>query len=358
MREHISFGDPWRMPIEVPYSLLVRDESLAWSCGQIPLDRDARVLSPGNLEAQTEIVCNHIATLLQRAKMPKTGLGQIVAYFVGGRDDEQRMIQQLRDRLGTQPLIVPICVPYLYLDGLLLEIDAFAGEIALATGERSTGDLQVRYCDAGEVVWMSVVTDRGNLPDARRQLDNVLADLGLIPAQRLSDRWISGYSRREDLLEIGKNLSDLQLLDDEGAVIGSADSQALVTGMLSYVRGATPHRERHELEGVRLTECRGELFTWMSARSLQDDESLVAQTADVMEQLGHVLRASGLDFGSVVKATSLYIGGSSAEELYANMRLRNRCYNKPGPASTGLPVAMFGDPASQIGVELFALRSR
>lgn len=30
--------------------------------------------------------------------------------------------------------------------------------------------------------------------------------------------------------------------------------------------------------------------------------------------------------------------GASADELHANMRVRNACYTQPGPASTGVPV--------------------
>ena len=49
------------------------------------------------------------------------------------------------------------------------------------------------------------------------------------------------------------------------------------------------------------------------------------------------------------------MGGESEEDLYANMRIRNGYYSRPGPASTGLAVHGFADPECRITVELLAV---
>ena len=65
---------------------------------------------------------------------------------------------------------------------------------------------------------------------------------------------------------------------------------------------------------------------------------------------------AGLGFMDVGKSTTHYVG-SSPEELHDNMRVRNIHYQKPGPASTGLPVFGFLHPASKVVVDL-VLRTR
>ena len=74
-----------------------------------------------------------------------------------------------------------------------------------------------------------------------------------------------------------------------------------------------------------------------------------------MEVLAETLAAEGMDFSSVVKSTSHYVGGSTPEELYANMMIRNGYYRRPGPASTGLPVSGLADRNSRIVVDFLVL---
>jgi len=66
--------------------------------------------------------------------------------------------------------------------------------------------------------------------------------------------------------------------------------------------------------------------------------------------------ASAANPKDVAKSTTHYVGGSTAEELHDNMSVRNRRYTKPGPASTGLPVFGFADPASKIVVDITLVR--
>ena len=92
-------------------------------------------------------------------------------------------------------------------------------------------------------------------------------------------------------------------------------------------------------------------MTWTQARARRE-AGLVAQTEAIMAALDVHLASLGLAYGDVVKSTTHYVGGSSAEELHENMAVRNRRYTKPGPASTGLPVFGFADPESKVVVDL------
>ena len=81
-------------------------------------------------------------------------------------------------------------------------------------------------------------------------------------------------------------------------------------------------------------------------------DGLVPQTEAVMAALDEHLPALGLGYADVVKSTTHYVAGDSAEELHDNMAVRNRRYRSPGPASTGVPVHGFADPACRIAVTL------
>ena len=68
-RSFVPFEALWHMPIDVPYSFMVRDGARAWSCGQLALDQSSQVMAPGDLVRQSEIVCDYIETILERGEL-------------------------------------------------------------------------------------------------------------------------------------------------------------------------------------------------------------------------------------------------------------------------------------------------
>ena len=104
--------------------------------------------------------------------------------------------------------------------------------------------------------------------------------------------------------------------------------------------------------GVRIETARTGRFTRVSARVVDGVDGLVPQTEAVMAALDEHLPALGLAYTDVVKSTTHYVAGDSPEELHDNMAVRNRRYASPGPASTGVPVDRFADPACRIVVTL------
>ncbi len=75
-----------------------------------------------------------------------------------------------------------------------------------------------------------------------------------------------------------------------------------------------------------------------------------------MAVIDQALHEHGIGFDAVVKSTSHYVGGGSPDELHDNMAVRNRYYDKPGPASTGLPVFGLAGDDSRIAVDVLAVR--
>jgi enamine deaminase RidA (YjgF/YER057c/UK114 family) len=108
--------------------------------------------------------------------------------------------------------------------------------------------------------------------------------------------------------------------------------------------------------GVRQVRREAGRYLSVLGRSTRPGRPVPEQTKAIMEAHKAVLDKDGLDFSDVVKQQTHYVGTPAAEDLYANMRIRNSYYTKPGPASTGLAVYGFADPASEITIELLAVR--
>ncbi|WP_448955825.1 Rid family hydrolase [Labrys neptuniae] len=357
MRSFIPFGDPWKLDIAVPYSFLVKDRDLAWTCGQVPLDGASRVLAPDDLLGQARVVCDYIEVILGKNGISPSALGKLVLYYVGReQDDAQRLMAYCQRRFDSRPMLVPVAVPHFYYDGMLLEVDAFASSSGGAMLQCSKGRARVKIIDAGELAWVGLTAHIEDLNECVGLLRSALSDFGVAFEQRLSEHWIAPGGTG-DLMAVANALQQAGLISDGGSLVESTDPNAHLVGEITYVRDkSAPIRGTSKDVGdVRIVTRRSGPFAWCSARSRDGDLGLVAQTSRLMRAMAEALHGEGMDFRSVVKSTSHYVGGSSADELYENMMVRNRYYSTPGPASTGLPVSRLADPSSRIGVDFLAI---
>jgi len=294
------------MAIDVPYSYLVRDDGLAWTCGQIALDNKSEVLHPGDLVRQSTVVCDHITTILERAGLDAVGLRRLYLYYVSpDATVVEEMLAAFRDRFGPSVLLEAIPVPHFYYDGILLEVD----------------------------VWWA------------ESVDELRFSFAVVPtpsAERLS----------EHLVVRTEELHRPHDVPDPGAVI---DGGAKLTEAMFLSVELPGHEVTTDIDlrdDIITVLRRAGSFTWLQGRSTHGAPGLVEQTEAIMSRFDDVIESLGLAYADVAKSTTHYVGGSSAEELHGNMAVRNRRYTKPGPASTGLPVYGFADPASQVVVDL------
>ena len=353
MRSFVPFEGIWAMPIEVPYSFLVKDGDLAWTCGQLPLDRASRVRAPGDLAAQTEIVCDYIAAILVRAGLRVENIGKLLLYYVPGKTgDAERMLSLSRERFGPRPVLVPIAVPYFYYRDLLLEVDVFAGSPGGRVIKRSGAGAEVQVTDGGELAWASITLPPDALTAGSELLEEALAEIGLRLNDRLSDHWIAPANSAT-----AAELRRLDLLTDEGGLIAGPAEALAVIGDLTFVKGAAAMAATAASASadLRIFTRRKGRFAWLSARASDNRLGLVPQTERLMTGLENSLKAMGLGFDKVVKSTSHYVGSAAPEELRDNMAVRNAYYRKPGPASTGLPVFALADADSRIAVDILAV---
>ncbi len=329
-RRFVPFGSHWAMGIDVPYSLGVIDHGQFWCCGQCPLDLQAAVLAPGDLPAQLAIVADLIRKQFSPHGITTSSIAKLVAYVDGDAGDLADTQRILRDALSPVPLVVAIGVPPFYYPGMRVEIDAYGAEdssAVLTGGCVRTGDL-VHL--AGPVSDVEVIARGAGLSMDR-----------LISARLYG---LSGMDLPPEIFDAGCRV-DCRL---------PAGGEALADLVFAPEPGVT-HIE--SVGEVRLTRRRVGRYLGLTGRSLTPSKSLAGAAQSIMSAFGEALAADGLSFVDVVKQQTFYVGGANAEDLYANMRIRNAHYATPGPASTGLAIAGFADDDCRITIELIACRS-
>lgn len=333
-RRHVPFGSHWAMGITVPYSLGVIDGGTFWSCGQCPLDRAARVLHPGDLAAQLTYVAGLIRDQFAPYGITPGSIARLVAYVAGDAEEVEFARRYLARALAPVPLVIAVGVPPFYYEGMRVEIDVHGGEEepqVLPGGSIRSGDL-VHISARPELVAPA------------------MAAAGVSPGQLVSARLYATEGVRPVLPEA--------VVWDDGATITAAlppGETALAD--LVFAAGEAVAPVIHEAMGtVILTRRKAGRWLGLLGRSSAEGQSLAGATRAIMEAFAGELASQGLGFADVVKQQTHYIGGANAEDLYANMTIRNSYYHRPGPASTGLAVAGIAGAPSCITIEILACK--
>lgn len=341
-------GELWSMRIEHPYSLLVREGGFAWSCGQCPLSADGAVLAPGDLVAQAAHVDRYIRRLLEKAALTPGSVGKLVVYHeVGDARATERMLRLFRAAYPGA-ILLPVATPFFYYEGMLIEVDVHAAERRAPLAARDGPGFRLRAVDAGDLVWASVETAHALDSSALR---DALRAIGVSAGALLGDHWFVDGTGAAPALD---PLRQAGLVTDPGAAVGVSLPHGIAAmGELTFAGGgAAAAIETPAHPGIALVARGSRRHFWIAARSLAPDLGLVGETKAIMAAVAETLRARGWRFEAVAKATTHYVGSSAAEDLHDNMAVRNAYYRRPGPASTGLPVAAFPLSASRIAVDV------
>jgi len=349
MRRFVPFELLWSMPVEVPYSLLVRDGPDAWSCGQAPLDREGRVRASGDLEDQTRIVCGFIDRLLEEADFGRDGLAKLVLYHDAAEaGDRTAMLEQVTSWFGRLPLVVPVAVPKLFYDGMQIEVDAFATEGAVRTGARERDGCTVRTASGAAQVWALIEmpgdADADLMQTAQNLLGDCLADAGIEAGPPLCEHWYAPEGSSEALVASPFAPPPAMVVLTPGDRIYGELTWGLEP--TEIVDAAQPD--------VALTVRRSGRYIWLSASS-PNGGGLVGETESIMKAMAATLADHSLSFADVVKSVTHYVGAGTPEELHANIAVRNARYESPGPASTGIPVAGLAQAGASVAVDLMAI---
>ena len=94
-----------------------------------------------------------------------------------------------------------------------------------------------------------------------------------------------------------------------------------------------------------------------SNANVVDPGELETQTVTSMDNVGKVLAGFGLGFSDVAKLNTYYRSMRGAEDLHANVSIRGDYFQKPGPASTGIPFPNLAYAGMEIEIEAIAMAS-
>ncbi len=357
---YLPFDAVWKMRIDHPYSLLVREGNVLWSCGQCPLDSLGNVLHPGDLMRQAEAVAGFIRRFLGEMQSRVSSIGRLVVYYVRTAPDNGPRLKELFHReFGPSVQVMPVAVPHFYYDGMLIEVDVFASdekaEGACFVDEESRLTLEV--CDAGPFIWATVSSPCTTGQDIGLRLDRLLARANLSRDTLLAEQWF---------LPAGCDVSAIGLVVRQGCDAKSgvrlSDTDADIMAELTFAKAPASDGDLQvmvaDVEHLSILLHMAGGYFHLTALDASPDRDLVEQTARIMRGVEAAFVKSGLSFQDVRKATTYYIAGSSADELHDNMSVRNGYYAKPGPASTGLPVEGLLVAGARVSISLFGVVPR
>ncbi len=357
---YLPFDAVWKMRIDHPYSLFVREGTILWSCGQCPLDNLGNVLHSGDLLRQAEVVAGFIRRFLGQMHGRTSGIGRLVVYYVRtAPGDAARLKDLFRSEFGQSVQVVPVAIPHFYYDGMLIEVDVFASDEKAAGAvlvDEDTG-MTLEVSDAGPFVWATVSSPGAAFDEIGPRLMQLLVRAGLSRDCLLAEQWFlplgcnpSGgfFSEKDD--QVTHNA--IRVSDAEADIVAELTfAKAVVVG--EPLRTAVSDTDRVSIS----LHIAGEYFH-LTAIDASPDRDLVEQTSGIMKGVAALFADAGLSFRDVRKATTYYVAGSSADELHDNMSVRNGYYAKPGPASTGLPVEGLAVPGARVSISLFGVVSR
>ncbi len=352
-RTYVPFQSIWKMGIDHPYSLWVADGAVAWSCGQCPIDSNGAIIAPWDLVAQRRFVAGLIKRTLETGAIAPTHVCKLIVYYVPEADaNASGMIDEMRSQFGSNVVVVPVAVPHFYYEGMLIEVDVFAStnRPRYWTAEDEHGRVWVQFVDSGELIHAKVTCDAlgGGWETVRAWLEKGMQLSGLSREHWLADYWFVSSDEASGLLH---GAAKDGFCSDPGAaaLCDWGDETRVVADIIFVPGGGAVADLVLESEGLRFRR-RGRFFHISARRA--EPTSLIQQTAGNMGAVRRALRAEGLGFDNVSKATTLYAGGSKPAELHDNMSVRNSHYEQPGPASTGLPVLRFPFSSSLITVDV------
>ena len=131
-------------------------------------------------------------------------------------------------------------------------------------------------------------------------------------------------------------------------------------GARSVLRLPSPWRRPGRSVPVGGVRC-GDTVFLSSQLPLDEDGAVVhpgdlnAQTRLCIERTRDLLAAAGLGLDHMVKQTSYFFGDADPKDIVTNQTLRSSFYREPAGASTGVPLADFGEPGVLAAIDTIAM---
>ncbi|MDE0457824.1 MAG: RidA family protein [Chromatiales bacterium] len=143
---------------------------------------------------------------------------------------------------------------------------------------------------------------------------------------------------------------------DGWAVCGEAQGE----DARSVLRLASPWRRPGRSAHVGGVRC-GDVVFLSSQLPLDEHGAVVhpgdlnAQTRLCIERTRELLETAGLGLDHMMKQTSYFFGDADPKDIVTNQTLRSSFYREPAGASTGVPLADFGEPGVLTAIDTIAM---
>jgi len=377
-RRHVYPENHWRMRVDIPYSMGVRQDDLFFLCGQADLAGDGEVRNPDDLLAQSASALDHIQSVVEAMDCSLGDVSKLIVYFVpddtASIEDYERWLAD-RLSLAVLPVITLVPLEHFFYPGLRVEIDAYgivgkpprkviaspSGPFSLAVQQgrfTHVGGLVAENPDSGVVASGDVVAQSHyvleRLDDLLDSLDAERTDIVKINNWYVgggtAEEWArSARVRAEYYAEPGPVATGLPVtgLKREGLqiqtdcwIMHGPNGQSLPK-LHSWPKG---HWDwpvhlpfKHGLKCDNMIFTGGQVSMNDSGEVVDHDDMLI-QARTSMENIRRVIEPLGGDFPDVIKVNAFYAGHDNPETLHDNMQIRNGYFRKPGPASTGIPL--------------------
>ncbi len=396
-RTHVLSQGLWEMQIAVPYPKAVRCGEMVFTCGQCDLDEHGRPLRPDDLRAQTDQTMAYAYQVLSEAGASPKDLVRLQVFYVsdGGIDEDayRRHLATIARAAGTRNAVIALSpLPHFYYPGMAVEIDAASviGAEPRQTAAQTSWIVApfTEALRAGEMIFITAEPrdEKGTVlhPGAigaqtAAVIDAIEASLAEFGADlrdlvKLSFAYDGGEAawhalaaaRAARLPEPGPVVTDVPLrnLAPAGTCVRvEAVAMRGTDGRRLPMERIQPETHWHwplAQPFAQAVRCQDKVFVGAQLPLDQSGRIIApgnveAQTKAAMDSLGALLDRFGLGFAQVVKANTYYVGGPNPEDLHRNMAVRNRYYKKPGPASTGVPVAALPFRGATVSIEAFAM---
>ncbi len=346
-RQFIPFDTLWNMRIPVPYSGLVIDGDRAWSAGLLPLDIDGDVRFPADPIEQARVLIANGTSLLEQGGLGPDHVSRIVLYLAPhDLGPIARLVAMFSEAFGRDTLVETVPVPGFHYGGALIEADIFCAPSEPVIEEELPGGGHARVKREGGLILMNLTAPVHTLG---RAVAGLLSQHALSPHQLLSG-W--GIAPEPALSAVPSQIAPRLPGFFAGALMPCYNIFDKVHLYLTFGEGPVEITESRE-ENVRMHLADAGDIAVLDCRYLSGASvTLSDQTRAVMDGLAVALLQRGMSFANVVKSTTFFSGGTTPEEMHANMKIRKSFYPTPGPASTSVPIARMADPGAKVRIEL------
>ena len=360
----------FRITTDIPWSMGINARGFIATSGQVDLDRQARVLHPGDPGRQAEGALVALDDVLGELQCRRQDLRKLVVFHTHGHDTAAMMaaLRTYVSDLAVPPVLAFMPLPYLSYEEMLIEIDAYGlaasdSETPFALSGGVVADRGLVYLGTIRVGERSGTFDPTRLAslidDALCEtqsgigLDNLVqATLSVPPATPWNDDALAALRAaftpaRQPILKIVPTAAW------EGPEAVRLHGFAVLNPReLAF----SSHVENGET-ACRVVRWRNLVWAGDAAPHRPDGrEGMGAQSRKNMEALLAGLVLAGSSAENILKLNTTYGGSFGTADFHASLEVRKGYFEPLGPCSTGYPVPRLVSRHRLIEIDAIAAR--